>query len=66
MAYPGAIERLAPSRSKAEFLERLGLREDIPDHRRLYELMKVRFLYGPTFPSHATLRTKCSLVPPAG
>ena len=41
MSYLGSIERLAPSRSKAEFLERLGLREDIPEHRDLYERMKV-------------------------
>lgn len=41
MAYPVTIPRLASSRSKAEFLERLGMTETDTNHRRLYEAMKV-------------------------
>lgn len=36
-----ALAKLAPSRTKADFFQRLGLSEDNPAHRELYELMKV-------------------------
>ncbi|KAF9635232.1 hypothetical protein BFW01_g6127 [Lasiodiplodia theobromae] len=35
-----ALARLAPSRTKADFFQRLGLSEDNPAHKELYELMK--------------------------
>lgn len=35
------LPRLAPSKSKAEFYQRLGLSESIDAHKQLYEAMKV-------------------------
>ncbi|KAK8213659.1 hypothetical protein IWZ01DRAFT_539588 [Phyllosticta capitalensis] len=34
------LPKLAPSKTKGDFFRRLGLREDCPAHKELYELMK--------------------------
>ncbi|KAF2089328.1 hypothetical protein K490DRAFT_63465 [Saccharata proteae CBS 121410] len=41
-----ALARLAPSRTKADFFERLGLSAENPNHKQLYAMMKAEAAEG--------------------